>query len=95
MLATTRRSRKDGAERTITLLEPGDKALVDSPGYYPLFGKLKLAKVEMLGVPRMGDGPDLEVLRGHLERDRPKVFFTQSLAHNPMNRPGFRGGSFT
>ena len=65
------------------LLEPGDKALVDSPGYYPLFGKLKLAKVEMLGVPRMDDGPDLDVLRGHLERHRPKVFFTQSLAHNP------------
>lgn len=66
-----------------SLLEPGDKALVDSPGYYPLFGKLRLAKVEMLGVPRVDDGPDLDVLRDHLERNRPKVFFTQSLAHNP------------
>jgi DNA-binding transcriptional MocR family regulator len=28
------------------LLQPGDTVLVDAPGYYPLFGKLKLAKVE-------------------------------------------------
>ncbi len=65
------------------LLEPGDRVLVDSPGYYPLFGKLKLAKVEMLGVPRQHDGPDLDVLQAHLRSQRPKVFFTQSLAHNP------------
>lgn len=65
------------------LLEPGDKVLVDSPGYYPLFGKLKLAKVDMLGVTRMADGPDLDVLQAHLRTHRPKVFFTQSLAHNP------------
>lgn len=65
------------------LLEPGDKVLVDSPGYYPLFGKLKLAKVDLLGVPRMADGPDLGALQALLRLHRPKVFFTQSLAHNP------------
>lgn len=65
------------------LLDPGDKVLVDSPGYYPLFGKLKLAKVDMLGVPRLADGPDIEVLRSLLAAHRPKVFFTQPLAHNP------------
>lgn len=65
------------------LLEPGDKVLVDSPGYYPLFGKLTLAKVDMLGVPRLADGPDLPALHAHLRAHRPKVFFTQSLAHNP------------
>lgn len=65
------------------LLDAGDEVLVDSPGYYPLFGKLKLAKVEMLGVPRLADGPDLDALQALLEKHRPKVFFTQSLAHNP------------
>lgn len=65
------------------LLEPGDKALVDTPGYYPLFGKLTLAKVQMLGVPRLPDGPDMEVLQQLLRTHRPKVFFTQPLAHNP------------
>lgn len=65
------------------LLEAGDEVLVDAPGYYPLFGKLRLAKVQMVGVPRLADGPDLDALEAILQRRRPKVFFTQSLAHNP------------
>lgn len=65
------------------LLEPGDHVLVDAPGYYPLFGKLKLSKAQMLGVPRLSDGPDLETLHAMMKAHRPKVFFTQSLAHNP------------
>ena len=65
------------------LLRPGDVVLVDSPGYYPLFGKLKLAEVTMVGVPRQADGPDLEALHALAAAHRPKVFFTQSLAHNP------------
>lgn len=64
-------------------LDAGDRVLVDSPGYYPLFGKLKLAKVEMIGVPRLSDGPDLDALQALLAAHKPKVFFTQSLAHNP------------
>lgn len=65
------------------LLQADDVVLVDSPGYYPLFGKLKLAKVEMVGVPRLADGPDMEALERLAAQHRPKVFFTQSLAHNP------------
>lgn len=65
------------------LLQPGDVVLVDAPGYYPLFGKLKLAKVELVGVPRDAEGPDLDALRRLAARHRPKVFFTQTLAHNP------------
>lgn len=65
------------------LLEPGDTVMVDSPGYYPLFGKLKLGKVNMVGAPRLADGPDLDALQALVENHRPKVFFTQSLAHNP------------
>jgi DNA-binding transcriptional MocR family regulator len=65
------------------LLDAGDHVLVDAPGYYPLFGKLKLAKVDMLGVPRLPDGPDLDALQALLVAHKPKVFFTQSLAHNP------------
>ncbi len=65
------------------LLQPGDTVLVDSPGYYPLFGKLKLARVEIAGVRRLPDGPDLDDLAAQIARHRPKAFFTQSLAHNP------------
>ncbi|WP_175168544.1 aminotransferase-like domain-containing protein [Achromobacter kerstersii] len=62
---------------------PGATVLVDNPGYYPLFGKLKLAGVRMLGVPRLSDGPDVAALEALLQREKPRLFFTQSLAHNP------------
>jgi DNA-binding transcriptional MocR family regulator len=65
------------------LLRPGDKVLVDSPGYYPLFGKLRLAGIEVIGVRRLPDGPDLEDLSAQVAAHAPKIFFTQSLAHNP------------
>lgn len=65
------------------LLDPGDVVFVDDPGYYPLFGKLKLAKARVVGVRRNADGPDLDDLGAKLAHFRPKLFFTQSLAHNP------------
>ncbi|MFZ5526537.1 MAG: PLP-dependent aminotransferase family protein [Pseudomonadota bacterium] len=61
----------------------GAKVLVDEPGYYPLFGKLKLADASVVGVPRQQDGPDLDALEEALQTHRPRLFFTQSLAHNP------------
>ncbi len=65
------------------LLEPGDTVFVDDPGYYPLFGKLTLAKARIVGIRRGLDGPDLDDLAAKLATHRPKVFFTQSHAHNP------------
>jgi len=62
---------------------PGGKVLVDDPGYYPLFGKLKIQSAQVFGVPRLADGPDLEVLEQLLIAHRPRLFFTQSLAQNP------------
>jgi DNA-binding transcriptional MocR family regulator len=64
-------------------LSPGETVLVDDPGYYPLFGKLKLARARVVGVPRQADGPDLEAFERLLATERPHLFFTQSLAHNP------------
>jgi DNA-binding transcriptional MocR family regulator len=64
-------------------LNAGDTVLVDDPGYYPLFAKLKLARVRMVGVRRTPTGPDPEDLAAKVESERPKIFFTQSLAHNP------------
>jgi DNA-binding transcriptional MocR family regulator len=62
---------------------PGGLVLADEPGYYPLFGKLKLAGAEIVGVPRLCDGPDVDTLERLLVTRRPQLFFTQSLAHNP------------
>ncbi len=64
-------------------LAPGDHVLVEDPGYYPLFGKLKLQGANMLAVPRLPDGPDIDALRQHLRSYKPKLFFIQSAGHNP------------
>ncbi|MCD1633326.1 PLP-dependent aminotransferase family protein [Martelella mediterranea] len=66
-----------------SMLRAGDTVLVDEPGYYPLFAKLALAQVRVVGVRRNPDGPDIADLNAKLARERPKLFFTQSLGHNP------------
>lgn len=65
------------------LLKPGDAALVDDPGYYNMFGNLRLHGVQMLAVPRNVDGPDVDVLEKLAAAHRPKVYFTQSVLQNP------------
>ncbi len=65
------------------LLKPGDAALVDDPGYYNLFGNLRLQGVELLAVPRGRDGPDIAVLEELSAARRPKLYFTQSAMQNP------------
>ncbi|MFL9883750.1 PLP-dependent aminotransferase family protein [Paraburkholderia agricolaris] len=64
-------------------VRPGDTVLVDDPGYYPLFGKLKLSGANIVGVPRDVDGPNILKLEEHLAAYRPKLFFTQSVGQNP------------
>jgi len=65
------------------LLKPGDAALVDDPGYYNMFGNLRLQGVTMLAVPRNPDGPDIAALENLAAEHRPKVYFTQSVMQNP------------
>ncbi|MBD9627000.1 PLP-dependent aminotransferase family protein [Ensifer sp. ENS06] len=65
------------------MLSPGETVLVDEPGYYPLFAKLALAQVRMVGVRRTPEGPDIEDFVAKVGTERPKLFFTQSLGHNP------------
>lgn len=65
------------------LLEPGDPVLVDDPGYYNLFGNLRLHGARLIGVPRGPQGPDVEALERLAAEHRPKLYFTQSVLHNP------------
>ncbi len=64
-------------------LKPGDAALVDDPGYYNMFGNLRLQGVQMLAVPRNPDGPDIAILEKLAAAHRPKVYLTQSVMQNP------------
>lgn len=65
------------------MLRPGDTALVDEPGYYPLYGKLALHGVRIVGVPREADGPDVTAFEQLAAASGSRVFFTQSIGHNP------------
>jgi len=64
-------------------LKPGDCVLVEDPGYYNLFGYLRLCGIKLIGVPRRVDGPDIAALRLAAAQHRPKLFFVQSVLQNP------------
>lgn len=65
------------------LLKPGDTVMVDDPGYYILFGLLKAHGVNLVGVKRTQEGPDIEQLEAVLKNVKPKLFFTNSVLQNP------------
>ncbi|MFC3581868.1 aminotransferase-like domain-containing protein [Sphingomonas hylomeconis] len=67
----------------------GDNVLVDDPGYYPLLAKIALAGANAIGIQRRHDGPDPADLAAKAKASGARLFFTQSLAHNPT------GGSIT
>ncbi len=66
------------------LCHPGDLVFVENPAYYNLFGLLQLSGLRMRQVPRTADGPELATLEAMLKQgDIPRIFFLQSLLHNP------------
>ncbi|RDK04503.1 PLP-dependent aminotransferase family protein [Paraburkholderia lacunae] len=65
------------------MLKPGDTMFVEDPGYYNLYGLLKLHGVKLIGIPRTRNGPDLDVLQAQLQLHRPKLFFINTVFHNP------------
>lgn len=64
-------------------VRPGEAVLVDDPGYYNLFGSLRLADARLVGVPRGADGPDPAMLERLAMEHRPRIYFTQSVLQNP------------
>lgn len=65
------------------LVSPGDAVLVDDPGYYNLFGHLRLAGARLIPVPRDAAGPDLDALARLATEHRPRAYFTMSVLNNP------------
>jgi DNA-binding transcriptional MocR family regulator len=64
-------------------LAPGDTVLVDDPGYFVLPTQLKAHRVNIVPVPTLADGSALDVLEEMARLHRPRMFFTQTLLHNP------------
>lgn len=65
------------------LLKPGDTVFVEDPGYYNLFGLLRLHGVRLVGVPHTPHGPDPEAAEALLRQHKPKLFFVNSVLQNP------------
>jgi len=64
-------------------IRPGDAVLVDDPGYFILFGTLKSLGAKIVGVPWNLDGPDTAAMEALIHEHRPKLFFTNTVLHNP------------
>jgi len=64
-------------------VHPGDAVLVDDPGFFILFGGLKSFGAKIVGVPWNHDGPDIPTMEALIKEHRPRIFFTNTVLHNP------------
>jgi len=72
------------------ILKPGDTMFVEDPGYYSLYGLLKLHGVNLVGIPRTHTGPDLDVLQAQLKRHRPSFSSSTRCFTTRRVRPSHR-----
>lgn len=66
-----------------TLLDPGDRVVVESPTYTIVLPLLAQYHAQIEAIPMTERGMDLEALEHTLERSRPKLIFTMPTFHNP------------
>lgn len=66
-----------------SLLRAGDAVLVDDPGWAVEFARLTRMGLRLLPVPRLHDGPDLDVMRTLMQQHHPRLYITVSVLHNP------------
>lgn len=81
-----------GANHALDLIvrhfvDAGDPVLVETPGYYPMFGKLRLQRARTIGVPRGPDGLDLTCLEQAIREHRPRLLFVQPWPTTPPAPP--------
>lgn len=77
-----------GASHAVDLItryyvRPDDIVFVDDPGYFILHGTLKSYGAKIVGVPWNTEGPDIDKLEQLIKEHKPKLFFTNSILHNP------------
>lgn len=65
------------------LLQPGDAVVVEDPGYFLLFERLRQAGVRLVPVTRRPDGVDLAELEAACVHEKPRLMFLQPVLHNP------------
>lgn len=66
-----------------SFLQAGDTVLVEDPGYFLMFGRLRQDGVRLVPIQRRPDGLDLEQLEAACREHRPRLLFMQTALHNP------------
>ncbi|MBI3230988.1 MAG: PLP-dependent aminotransferase family protein, partial [Burkholderiales bacterium] len=64
---------------------PGDTIFVDDPAWFLMFGSFAAMGVNIVGIPRLVDGPDMQQLAALAQVHRPKLFVINSVLHNPTS----------
>ena len=64
---------------------PGDTVFVDDPAWFLMFGSFAALGLSVIGIPRLADGPDLEVLAQMAALHKPKLYVINSVLHNPTS----------
>lgn len=64
-------------------VQPGDTVLVENPGYFLMFGRLREAGLRVVPITRRPDGLDLDELEAACREHRPRLLFIQTVLHNP------------
>ncbi|SFD45888.1 aminotransferase-like domain-containing protein [Massilia yuzhufengensis] len=64
---------------------PGDTVLVDDPAWFLMFGSFAAMGLNVVGVRRLADGPDLEQLAELAALHRPCLYVINSVLHNPTS----------
>jgi DNA-binding transcriptional MocR family regulator len=72
-----------------TMVKRGETVLIDDPGYCNLIAMLRMADLNVIGVPRTPTGVDIEMLEQLARLHKPTLFFTTSVLQNPT------GASYT
>ena len=68
---------------TQTLVQPGDRAFIESPSYDRSITLLRRAGAQVVGIPVEEDGPDLTVLEDELKQGAPVLMYVITDFHNP------------
>ena len=66
-----------------SFLQPGDTVLVEDPGYFLMFGRLRQDGIRLVSIKRRPDGLDLDALEAACREHRPRLLFMQTALHNP------------
>lgn len=65
------------------IIKPGDHVFVDEPGNGNLIRLLRLQGAQVIGVPRLNDGPCVDFMRSQLAVRKVKAFICNTTYHNP------------